>query len=179
MSKRLFLSFFLLSACQAPVAFSPVGPQLQAQSHHPQASPVGTAKTVFLEVQAQVETLSPEYWLTHLEGQGISADGQNQSGQWVFSFIHTGNGQAIQAIVNAQGMRIKTLPATALPDQEPLEERAWGLDSSRLLAQYGQNQQQHHVELKTHFHRLTWVIHGSQPLFIDAMTGKQVRDTGN
>ncbi len=176
----LFLTLF--SGCRSAMP-TPSVQQMPTRAVRAQtqlaAQPL-SAKYALERAERYALAWSPEATLTHVFGQHITAQGlpHKTRGSWTFSFVdydaphkgfqvHMQSGQADQKMA---------LPARRLPRQEPLEIRAWNLDSNRLITQAktlfpNLSTPLPDLELTASDRRLVWSL-GQQQL-VDAMNGRR------
>lgn len=173
----LGLGMLACSACQAsaPPAL-PASVQLKRQS-----APLGplplTAKVAGDEADRLALQWAPGAALAHLLGQQITQAGvpHAQSGSWTFSYVDTDRPErALQIRFRLkQAPQLTQVISKQLPHAQPLEIRAWGLDSDRAITRARQmmpNVVLKHIELSARDERLVWIF-GGQPL-LDAMNGR-------
>lgn len=173
-----------LSACQArPLAQVMTVPRqapvqrLVAQSQS--SSGAVTAKQAFTEAEQVARKWSADAALTHLEGRAITSQGlpHQRYGEWRFAFIDYQNPQKALLVILSSGkpVRTQTLSAQQLPQSEPLEDRAWGYDSDRLISKIREHFPTvtlplSRIELTQLDRRLVWALGPGQS--IDAMSGQ-------
>lgn len=177
------LTVLFLSACQAPpqAVLSPTRQTASLQRLSvPRPQYLLTAKDAFTLADQKARAWSQAAALTHVLGHQITSQGLPHAsyGSWTFSFIDYDHPeQGFQVVVAAaQPPVTRILPASQLPIQEPLEERAWELDSNTLIPRLRQllpslDLPLKDVELTSREHRLIWAL-PSQQFDLDAMTGQ-------
>ncbi len=149
MKKLLFLPLLMLAACQSPQVAQmpnamPAQIQTRANTQVRQAAATQGLETMPLtskvaddEAKRLAEAWSPNAVLTHVMGRMITASGQPHAtqGSWTFSFIDkTSPDKALQIVFKLRMKpEVRALTRSQLPQSEPLEIRAWGLDSDRAV----------------------------------------------
>lgn len=176
------LGLLLFSACQQQgVVLNPLSTQFRQQAS--QATDISsmplTAKWAENEASRLAKQWNPNAVLTHVLGVSVLASGEPHAtaGSWTFSFVDEKQPQQALQIVFRKKLSpvIKQLSAQQLPQAEPLEIRAWGLDSDRAVLKarefFGQNVSLRYMELTQDQNgRLVWSF-DHKPL-LDAMHGK-------
>ncbi|PKL74657.1 MAG: hypothetical protein CVV27_19375 [Candidatus Melainabacteria bacterium HGW-Melainabacteria-1] len=179
MSKLKLLPLLaLLAGCQPS---GPVLPMSSPAAFRQQATPITTmpltAKVADNEAWRLAQQWAAEAHLTHVLGRSITASGQPHasSGSWTFSFIDQQNPQkALQIVFRVKSKPLmRRLSTQQLSQPEPLEIRAWGLDSDRAVLKakefFGQVSLRQMELTRDPDGRLIWSFDG-KPL-LDAMHG--------
>lgn len=186
--KRLFISSLatlLLSSCQAPAQYLvPAKTQSYfgvmnraAQAPHHQA--MVTAKDAFTQAELIAQQWSQDAALTHVLGQHITSQGLPHAayGSWTFSFINYAQpAQGFQIVFKAgQAAQSRAVSADQLLFSQPLEDRAWEIDSDLLIPRLREliptlTLPLKSVELTAINRRLVWSL--GQKYQLDAMTGQ-------
>lgn len=176
-SAFVLCALLMLPSC---LAGSPVVPPVgyQAAARKPT---IGTAKDIFAKAETLSRKWSPQAEAIRVRGSEISGAGLNEAGGWQIQFIAADKpGQIFQveAFSSRRQLASQTLPAPTAAGQ-PLEVRAWGLDSSlalikaRRLSEWVSGNQ---MELSMSAdQRLVWTISQQTPhapLMLDAMNGQ-------
>ncbi|MGV3522926.1 MAG: hypothetical protein ACO1RX_01805 [Candidatus Sericytochromatia bacterium] len=164
------------SACQAPLQSPSPAVQMSRQSIPMGQLPL-TAKVAADEADRLALQWAPGAALAHLLGQQITQAGvpHAQSGAWLFSYVDSDHPErALQIRFRVkQAPQITQVSSKQLPHSQPLEIRAWGLDSDRAITRARQmlpNVVLKQIELSARDERLVWIF-GGQPL-LDAMNGR-------
>lgn len=132
----------LLAACQAPGLPAATTVRSAAAAPLPrltQPSLPWTAKVVDEDAENLSKAWSPSRALVHVLAQNILSDGtpHKETGSFIFSFIDTQHRERGFQVIIRFGMppETKEIPASQLPQLDPLEIRAWNLDSSKAILQ--------------------------------------------
>jgi hypothetical protein len=166
----------LLVACQQQPLMTNAPVQLR-QAASQAAAPL-TAKMADDEAKRLAKQWSPTAALSHVLGHQITSAGQPHAstGSWTFSFVDLQQpGKALQIVFTLKGTpQVKQLSIQQIPQREPLEIRAWGLDSDRAVTKarqlFGEKVSLRQMELTAvNNGRLVWSFDG-KPL-LDAMHG--------
>jgi hypothetical protein len=149
---------------------------------------VGTAKEIYEKAEALAQRWSPLADAVAIEGRFISASGLNDSpkeASWRMVFTAAARpGKAYQIFSRSENNQLlgQEIAAGSLSALEPLQVRAWTLDSSLALKK-ARNYSEFvsypvsPLELRMIDQRLIWTIPQTAPLpplMIDAMQGQQV-----
>lgn len=183
-----FALMALLTACQSTgsplasnaaiavrsAAASPPNPVSQPRLTQP--SLPWTAKVVDEDAENLSRDWSPNRALVHVLAQNILSDGtpHKTSGSFLFSFIDTQHrDRGFQVLIRqGEAPETKEVPASRLPQLDPLEIRAWNLDSSKAIIRgrelFGQVSLKR-FELTGIQGRLVWVFGKDQ--IIEAFNG--------
>lgn len=179
----LSLTALLLASCQAPLQYLSADPNNSylrglSRTQAPQPQVLLTAKDAFTQAEFQAQKWSQDAALSHVLGQHITSQGLPHAryGSWTFSFInYVQPEQGFQVILRAgKPPQTRLVAAQNLPFSEPLEDRAWEIDSNSLIPELrklipGLTLPLTEIELTAVDHRLVWSLGPKYRL--DAMTG--------
>lgn len=181
MNKLLILPVLLmtlLAGCQTRMQMPATAPAaLRLQSAPSSTTLPLTAKLADDEAKRLAQQWAPRAAMTHLLGKSIVAAGEPHasSGSWTFSFIDLDKPEnGLQIVFRLKGTPVlRRVAARQLPHAQPLEIRAWGLDSDRAIVKAKQHfgsVSQRQMELTEADGRLVWSFDG-KPL-LEAMDGR-------
>lgn len=154
----------LLAGCQSAGApLAPASFKSAASVRLTQPSLPFTAKIVDEDAENLAKAWSPARALTHVLALNIVSDGTPHPavGSFVFSFIDKVHRERGFQVTLRPGMQPVTqeIESSKLPQTEPLEIRAWGLDSSKAILkarEYFGDVSLKRFELTAVEHRLIW-----------------------
>ncbi|HEY9840786.1 MAG TPA: hypothetical protein V6D23_10050 [Candidatus Obscuribacterales bacterium] len=180
MKKALIVFALLLAGCQPSAPLAGLSRNFQTYAHGYETTPElpFTAKIVDDEAERLARQWSPTAAPTHVQGLNITSEGipHIPSGSWTFSFIDTRQRDKGLQIVLRPGLKpvVRRIAADKLPQREPLEIRAWGIDSPKAIIkarQYFGTVSLKAFELTAANRHLVWAF-GPKSL-IEAMDGSQ------
>ncbi|PIQ26368.1 hypothetical protein COW36_14705 [bacterium (Candidatus Blackallbacteria) CG17_big_fil_post_rev_8_21_14_2_50_48_46] len=189
------LSLLGLSACSQvpmPLVQTTENARVQVLSRKQATRPtIGTAKEVYAQAEIMAQRWSAHAEPVYLEGRFISSNGLNDApidAVWSFAFVSAQKpGKVFQVVSRSETTKLaaQELKQSTLSALEPLEVRAWSLDSSLMLQKARRVTEMipypvpKMVLSMNQDHRLVWKIPQLSPmpeLNFDAMNG-QVLET--
>lgn len=144
MLKPIFMIFVLstiLSACQTnlPLQINPSASMQGFSNPAGQRETIGTARELYTLAHSKALQWSTQARLSHVEGNFIAASGRNEfpiDAVWTFSFVNPTNPfLAYQVMFRSEFTKAvgQEVPKSKLKSQNPLDEKAWLIDSSKAL----------------------------------------------